>query len=99
MANITLHRTNSRSGKYYTYAIAGVRGQLHIAPSMVVGAVPATLQVVGVQWAAPGVPAVSKAQPTAAQQAAAKAKAPRPRKAAPAVTAPAVTAPATTPTT
>lgn len=73
--SVTLHRTASKSGKYYTFSIPGVRGQLHIAPKMVQGSCPATIEVVGVEFAAPGADDSAKAQAQAEKASKALAKA------------------------
>jgi hypothetical protein len=74
---MVLHRTASKSGKYYTFSIPGVRGQLHIAPKMLQGPCPATIEVTGIDFAAPGAvdPAVAAAAVEKASNALAKAQA------------------------
>ncbi len=49
-----LVRTLSKSGKYFTFSIPGVRGQLHIAPKMVQGSCPTAIEVTGIEFAEAG---------------------------------------------
>jgi len=72
---MVLTRTQSKSGKYYTFGIAGVRGQLHIAPKMLQGTCPDTIEVSGPTFAEPQAEAVDKAAKSAEKAQAKVAKA------------------------
>ena len=69
----TLQRSLSKSGKYYTFSIPGVRGQLHIAPKMVQGSCPASIEVTGIEFASPSTATVDPAVALAAVEKASKA--------------------------
>ena len=74
MADVVLTRTQSKSGKYFTYGIKGVRGQLHIAPKMVQGEPPNEITVPGVTFAEPSASGGGDNSEEAAAKAKAKAE-------------------------